>query len=362
MKIPPHLKADVEKVCKLFLPHTKRLYFVGGAVRDSFLNIPIKDIDIEIYDIEPQLFHDLMASIDAKGVGKSFFVYKVGGVDVSLPRSEQLVGSHHNSFEVSWCNDELTASSRRDFTINSMLISVIDGKLTDHHSGMADLKNRLIRHIDDKTFVEDSLRVLRAWQFSARFGFRIADQTVVLCQNLSLENLSKDRIFEEYKKLITGTHTTKAIYYGYKLGIFEKLLGIKKPSLALYRYAKRAGLSDLLFLIRAVYKIPADQLISSFGADKNTKRTLARWKRPPHLISDRFLRALSLKGGLANYPAIKALKLEKRAKNLNIYDKPFDHGITAEKLFAEGHKESKEFGRVLKQRIIASLRLLEQGL
>ena len=105
----------MNEIISLLKPYTKRAYLVGGAVRDILMNKTPTDFDIEIYDITPQEFEKIMDKINAKGVGKSFFVYKYKNFDLSLPRIENKTGHGHKGFSVKLTNDEKTASLRRDF-------------------------------------------------------------------------------------------------------------------------------------------------------------------------------------------------------------------------------------------------------
>jgi len=90
-----------------------------------------KDIDIEVYDIDENKFVNLMEKLGAKGVGRSFFVYKFGNFDISLPRTESKIYSGHKGFSVALTNDEQTASKRRDFTINSIMRNIFTGEILD---------------------------------------------------------------------------------------------------------------------------------------------------------------------------------------------------------------------------------------
>ena len=227
MNLSAALQADFQTLLNALKPHTKRAFFVGGAVRDHLLGRSVKDLDIEVYDIPPERFHALMQSLGAKGAGKSFFVYKLGLLDVSLPRSERKIARGHGGFEVSWCNDPKQASRRRDFTINSMMIDLFSGELLDFHGGRADLQAGLLRHIDDRAFAEDSLRVLRAMQFAARFSFKVAPETIALCRQIPLDDLPKERIWGEFEKLLAASDPIKGVYFMIALGISRQLLGFK---------------------------------------------------------------------------------------------------------------------------------------
>ncbi|WP_330848072.1 CCA tRNA nucleotidyltransferase [Aliarcobacter butzleri] len=186
---------------------------VGGCVRDSFLNKKIKDYDIEIFNFDSLeiLEKSLKKFGNVNLVGKSFGVLTLKideyDFDFSLPRIEKKVGNSHQDFEVS-TNANLSfkeAAIRRDFTINAIGYDYFKNEILDPFGGMNDLKNKIIKHIDDKTFVEDSLRVYRSVQFVSRFEFKIDENTKILCKKIvssgELKFLPKERVFEELKKL-----------------------------------------------------------------------------------------------------------------------------------------------------------------
>ncbi len=187
---------------------------VGGCVRDFFLNIPIKDYDIEIFGIDSldiiQKFLEKYGSV--KLVGKSFGVLTLRvneyDFDFALPRIEKKTGNTHQDFDVI-TNANLSfkeAAIRRDFTINAIGYDFFKQEFLDPFGGINDLKSSILRHINDKTFIEDSLRVYRAVQFVSRFNFKIDDKTKILCQQIvsngNLIYLPKERIYEEFKKLL----------------------------------------------------------------------------------------------------------------------------------------------------------------
>jgi len=187
---------------------------VGGCIRDFYLNTVCKDYDIEVYGIDDLVL--LQLNLEKFGTvvlaGKSFGVLKLScegyEFDFALPRTEIKVGSGHQGFEVQ-TNGELDfkeAARRRDFTINAIGYDYSSKTLLDPYNGQQDIKNKVLRHIDDTTFVEDPLRVYRAIQFAARFDFSLDNKTFALCQEIvnknELEELAKERVFEEIKKLL----------------------------------------------------------------------------------------------------------------------------------------------------------------
>ena len=179
---------------------------VGGCVRDSLLNLPAKDLDIEVYGIDPVVLKkELAAVFKIDLVGQAFGVIKLHGlpVDVSVPRRESKAGLGHRGFDIS-SDPQMSveeASLRRDFTINAMAYDPRAGRLYDYHGGVQDLRNSILRHVSDK-FSEDPLRVLRGMQFAARFNLTAAPETLRLCAALEMEGLAGERIFDEWKKML----------------------------------------------------------------------------------------------------------------------------------------------------------------
>ena len=182
-------------------------YFVGGCVRDKIMGRECKDIDIEVHGVSKS---DLEHILDALGqrmeIGASFGIYgiKGRGLDIALPRTERAKGRGHRDFDVTldpFIGTE-KAAMRRDFTINALMENILTGEITDHFGGINDIENKIIRHVNDITFPEDPLRVLRAAQFASRFGFEVSEETVSLCRNIDISTLSKERIETELMKAL----------------------------------------------------------------------------------------------------------------------------------------------------------------
>ena len=184
-----------------------RAFYVGGYVRDLLLNIPNKDIDIEVHGIAEK---DLVAILNEIGevdyYGRSFGIYALRheDIEVALPRSEKVLGTGHRDFEISVDPDMgyMNAALRRDFTINALMMDVLSHEILDYFNGTDDLNKGIIRHVNDASFVEDPLRVYRAAQFASRFGFKIDERTVELCRGIDTFVLSRERIEEELKKAL----------------------------------------------------------------------------------------------------------------------------------------------------------------
>jgi len=182
-----------------------RALIVGGWVRDRLMGRSCKDVDLEVYGLPADRLKDVLGAFgNVNTVGESFTVYKVAGVDVSLPRRESRIGRGHRGFEVIGDpNLSFTeAARRRDFTVNAIAWDPLTAEYIDPFDGRRDIAAKLLRAVDVQTFGEDSLRVLRAVQFAARFEFTLDAATADLCREIALDDLPSERIWMEIEKLL----------------------------------------------------------------------------------------------------------------------------------------------------------------
>ncbi len=178
---------------------------VGGWVRDRCLGRDSKDVDLEVYGLPAAGVRALLERIDRVNVvGEAFTVFKVGSIDVALPRRESKTGRGHRGFEVTGDPDLPVeeAARRRDFTINAIAWDPLTEEYLDPYGGQADLERRRLRAVDPRTFGDDSLRVLRAIQFAARFELDVDEATRALCRRIVLDDLPAERIWGELEKLL----------------------------------------------------------------------------------------------------------------------------------------------------------------
>jgi len=186
---------------------------VGGWVRDMLLGIESKDIDIELYNVNnfAKLEEILQKFGSCNIVGKQFGVLKLTfqnlELDFSLPRTESKIGIGHKGFSVTTYKQISfkEAALRRDFTINAMGYNPLTKELLDPFGGKKDLENKTIQIVNKKTFVEDPLRVLRGVGFCVRLKFKASTEFIHIAQTMvqqnMLQELPKERIFEELKKV-----------------------------------------------------------------------------------------------------------------------------------------------------------------
>jgi len=184
-----------------------RPLFVGGCVRDQILNIPCKDIDVEVYNLPAETLVQVLSQFGrVDQVGVSFGVIKLtteaDDFDFTLPRRDSKVGRGHKGFivEVDHTMNPEQAALRRDFTINSMAMDMND-TIIDPYNGLSDSNNKILRATSEH-FVEDPLRVLRGFQFAGRFNMTVESETADMCRQLLTEasTIAVERIYGEVVK------------------------------------------------------------------------------------------------------------------------------------------------------------------
>jgi tRNA nucleotidyltransferase (CCA-adding enzyme) len=295
-------------------------------VRDEILGIKSKEFDIEVYDIKPEKFDELMQKLGAKGVGKSFFVYKWKNFDISLPRTETKTSKGHRGFEVSLTQDEKTASKRRDFTMNALMKNIYTGEILDFWGGINDIKKQTIRHIDDNTFIEDSLRVLRAMQFASRLKFKVDKSTVKLCRKIDLSDLSKERIFMEFEKMFKSGYLYYGFYYFITLDIANKLLNLNFTKNEFFHLAKIYKYNPIesyfLYHLRYYKNVNPKKLIKVLNLPNFLKREI-NIKKLPKTVTNRFFYALALKYPLKTFSILNKECCKEWLIKENIYEKKY---------------------------------------
>lgn len=349
-------RTDLKFITEYLKIFTPRFYLVGGSVRDLFLGLDIYDYDIEIYDLSVREFDLLMKELGANGVGKSFFVYKYENFDLALARKENKTSSGHKGFEVALCNDEKEAAKRRDFTINSVMINLLTWEVLDFFGGREDIARQVLRHIDEKSFKEDSLRVLRAVHFVARFDLSIAPETLDLMKSMDISDLSLDRINAELYKFFKSRN----LYLGFcaieSLNLEQKLFHFsctepqrREAFKDLLKAARELIWDEGLFLYLYLNFFKLDK--RAFFAKTRLKKELfhkadqAFFEDEP---SDFDLLCVALKSPLKYWFGLFSKQRVQRAKDLGVYEHKFNANIDVAALQKQGLS-----GKALGERIKA---------
>ncbi len=221
------MPSEVKSIINILESAGFEAFAVGGCVRDKILGLKPKDWDITTNALPADIKSLFKATIDT-GI-------KHGTVTVRLNKTNyevttyRLDGAYEDNRHPS--SVEFTASleedlKRRDFTINAMAYNDERG-LVDLFDGTEDLKAGIIRCVGDplQRFSEDALRILRAFRFSARFGFSIDDETLdaAALKASTLKNISSERIREELTNLILSEHPEKLILAS-RMGVTKAVL------------------------------------------------------------------------------------------------------------------------------------------
>ncbi|MBT8114556.1 MAG: multifunctional CCA addition/repair protein [Arenicella sp.] len=181
-----------------------QIYLVGGAIRDRELGLQVVDRDWVVVGATPEY----MIEQGYEPVGKDFpvFINRESGEEYALARTERKTAKGYQGFKFNAApsitlQDDL---ARRDITINAIAEDQ-KGQLIDPFGGLQDLKNGVIRHVSG-AFIEDPVRVLRVARFAARFGFRVATETMefmrAMVEDGEVDALVAERVWAEMEKAL----------------------------------------------------------------------------------------------------------------------------------------------------------------
>ncbi|HTJ28127.1 MAG TPA: HD domain-containing protein [Candidatus Limnocylindria bacterium] len=220
------MRHPLDDVLIAVLPSPADVYAVGGRVRDEFrtrldgIERPPKDLDYVVTGIP---LAALLAALRTAGrvdvVGASFAVLKfrheAGEADIALPRRERSTGVGHTAFAVESGPEIPLADDlrRRDFRMNMIARRLADDEIVDPYGGVADIRAGRIDIVSEETFEEDPLRMLRAAQFAARFGYALTERTAAAMRTSAalVATVSAERIGEEFGKLLSAATPSAGI-------------------------------------------------------------------------------------------------------------------------------------------------------
>ena len=246
------------------------IYLVGGAVRDSLLDLPIRDKDWVVVGSNARL----MKEQGYLQVGKGFpvFLHPETKQEYALARTERKVGVGYLGFEFD-ASEFVTLEQdllRRDLTINAIAESS-DGQIIDPYDGRQDIKDKVLRHVSP-AFAEDPLRVLRVAKFAARFarlGFTVAPETQKLMNDIvqsgEIDTLVQERVWQEIEQAMRGSAPDVFIRVLRSCGALklilpevDRLFGVPQP--VKYHPEVDTGLHILLCLQQAA-KLTDDPMV-----------------------------------------------------------------------------------------------------
>jgi len=213
---------DFIEIAKTISKNGGRLYFVGGYVRDKLMGIESHDIDLCITGITEDKFMSLFPYAFKKG--KFFPVFQIENYEFAFARSEKKISAGHNGFLMNTENISIEDDlKRRDITINSIALDVLNNEFIDPFNGINDIKNKIIR-ATSTSFIEDPLRTYRVARFATKLDdFSISDETIKLMYTTKNEllTLSAERVFEELQKALSYNSPSKFFYVLKETGVLD---------------------------------------------------------------------------------------------------------------------------------------------
>lgn len=205
-------------------------YLVGGCVRDLFLGREPKDWDITTNALPEQiqaLYEETFYENDygTVGVVTQSENPKLKVVEITPYRIEGKYTNARHPDEVQFSDTIHADLERRDFTINAIAYNPVTGELLDEHGGRDDIARKVLVAVGDahKRFEEDALRMLRAIRIAAELDFAIDGTTMagIAGNAAQLEKISKERIRDEFSRILLSDRPLQAIYMAQKLGVVK---------------------------------------------------------------------------------------------------------------------------------------------
>jgi tRNA nucleotidyltransferase (CCA-adding enzyme) len=205
-------------------------YLVGGAVRDLILNRPILDLDLVVEANAIQLAQRLQQQYG--GTVTLHTRFATATWQPPTGPALDLITARRETYPTPAALPQITPSTladdlaRRDFSINTLALSLSDNSLIDLHHGQADLKNGLIRVLHPQSFCDDPTRLYRAVRYETRYNFQIAPETLALIPPALplVERLTPERIRHEFDLLFHELHPAKALVRMDQLGLLQAVL------------------------------------------------------------------------------------------------------------------------------------------
>ena len=256
-----------------------KAYVVGGAVRDELLGLSLKDKDYVVVGATPEE----MVRRGFKPVGRDFpvFLHPQTKEEYALARTERKSGRGYRGFTVHAAPDVTLEDDlrRRDLTINAMARDLDSGVLIDPFHGKQDLEKKILRHVSE-AFAEDPVRILRVARFAARFGFRVASETMALMKTMvqsgEADYLVPERVWQEFARGLAEPHPEKMFEVLDACGLADQLLDGVKPVLLMPRSLPFKYTS-------ATWRAASNSMKTFFPLHESGAVNVFRYQvRPPH--------------------------------------------------------------------------------
>lgn len=307
-KLTPQFRYILKTSSKFAKDKQYNIYLVGGVVRDLLLDRPVVDLDIVVEGEAIALVEKIAKYFNVNfkkhhSFGTATLYYRDHKIDFATARKERY--PHPGSLPKVKPSSLKKDLLRRDFTINAMAVSLNKknyGQLIDFYGGQKDLKQGLIRVLYTESFLDDSLRILRAIRFEQRFSFKIETKTYTLMKQAigagALAWINPHRLRDELILLFSEPSPyryIKRFYLLEKFNFISKQIKLNKND---FRFIIRAQSaikfckknfkikSDfkkwVIYLAEILLKLSEEdilKIISKFGFKKDERATIVAIKK-----------------------------------------------------------------------------------
>lgn len=292
----PRLGQDAEarglavSLASAFLRRGEELYLVGGAVRDPLLGLTDYDLDFATSSL-PDRTADILAGLAADRAYRTGERFGTIGirianrlVEITTYRSAEAYVEGSRKPDVRFGRSLWEDLRRRDFTINAMAYDPLTGELVDPFGGRADLANRILRAVGiaEERFSEDPLRLLRAIRFAARLDLAIDPDTrqALSSQAESLRRVSRERIRDEYSRILVGPHPAEGLTLLRSAGLLASSVPELLELTAMSDHGPRHPLSLWDHTMRVVTAVPAEITVRWAALLHDIAKPATRWVEP----------------------------------------------------------------------------------
>ena len=206
--------------------------YVGGAIRDERLGLPVNDVDLATR-IRPEEVVSRLEAAGVKAVPTGIEHGTVTAVSNGHPYEVTTLRQDVETFgrraTVAFTDDWQEDAARRDFTINALMADPVSGEIFDFFGGVDDLEHRHVRFIGEplERIAEDHLRILRFFRFHARFGRGAPNEAALdacTARANDLMALSRERIADELVKLLDVANPVPAVRVMLERGILKPVI------------------------------------------------------------------------------------------------------------------------------------------
>ncbi|MDQ5958022.1 MAG: hypothetical protein QG665_364 [Patescibacteria group bacterium] len=243
MKIDLPIPENIRLIVKTLENKGFSAYIVGGSVRDILMNREPRDWDITTSATPEQIIELFPKTVYENRFGTVAIIDEeitdpiLRNVEVTPYRKESGYSDNRHPDEVIFSEKIEDDLARRDFTINALAYNPTEKEIIDLYGGISDIKDKVVRTVGeaDKRFAEDALRLLRGIRLATELEFICEEKTFqsIIKNTSSLENISKERIRDEFTKIVLAKHPMLGLELAKNSGLLPYILPEIMPAIGI---------------------------------------------------------------------------------------------------------------------------------